>query len=145
MIKNQKPTGRAMSMPGGLAVGAAVSIGVTLASCVLLTKLILSGALNMDQIGYGVMVLLLAASFLGALTAQGRVKHQRSMVCMLSGLVYYLMLLCTTALFFGGQYSGVGVTGLLVLGGAGTAALAAAGKGTPRRNQRKWKHGMGKI
>jgi hypothetical protein len=42
---------------------------------------------------------------------------------MASGAGYYLTLLAMTALFFGGQYQGMGVTLGLVLAGAGTATL----------------------
>lgn len=138
MIQNQKPTGRAMGMPGGLAVGAVVSVVITLAGCALLAKLVSGEIVDAGYIGYGVMVMLLAASFLGAMTAQGKIKHRTLLVCMLSGVVYYLLLLSVTALFFGGQYYGAGVTGLLVMGGSATAALAAAGKGTGRKQRRKW-------
>ena len=123
MIAVKKPTGRAMSIPAGLAVGAAISGLITLLGCLILTWMVLKGSMVFEFIGYGIMILLLLGAFLGAAVAQGRVKHRRSMVCMLSGLVYFLILLAITALFFGGQYSGIGVTALLILAGAGTAAL----------------------
>ena len=37
-------------------------------------------------------------------------------MCLAAGGGYYLCLLAITALFFGGQYQGVGVTALMVLG-----------------------------
>lgn len=129
MIKTKKPTGRAMSFPGGLAVGLAASMSVTVLMTLLLSKLILEGTMAMEQVGYGTMALLLSASFLGAVMAQGRIKHRRALVCLLSGGVYFLGLLAITALFFGGQYSAVGVSGLLVLAGCGSAALITARKG----------------
>jgi len=98
-------------------------------------------ALRQDQIGYAVMVLLITASSLGAAIAQGKVKHQRVLVCMLSGLIYYVILICITALFFGGQYTGFGVTGLLILGGAGTTALLS-GRRKGRGGKRKLLHGV---
>ena len=143
MIKTAKPTGRAMSMPGGLALCAAVSMGITLAGCLLLAKLVHSGGVDPDKIGYGIMIQLLAAAFLGAAVAQGKIKHRKWMVCMLSGAIYFLILLGITALFFGGQYYGVGVTGLLVMGGALTAGLTLAGQGSRGRKtgkHRKRKH-----
>ena len=44
-------------------------------------------------------------------------------MCLLTGVCYYLALLAMTALFFGGQYSALGVTALAVLAGSGGAAL----------------------
>lgn len=118
-----------MTIQGGLAVGAAVNLGMTILLSALLAKLLQTGVLAQNQTGYGVMVLLLLASFFGAAVAQGRVKHRRMMVCMLSGGVYYLSLLAITALFFGGQYTAMGVTALVVLAGCGTAALLCTRKG----------------
>ena len=129
-----------MSMPGGLAVGFAVSMSVTLLMTLLLTKLILNETVAMEHVGYSTMLLLLAASFLGAVVAQRKIKHRRMLVCLESGAVYFLGLLAVTALFFGGQYTAVGVTGLLILAGCGCAGLITAGKGsagkkrTPKRN-----------
>lgn len=129
MKGTQKLTGRAMSMPGGLAAGAAVSLAVTLFSAALIANMVDTGRLPEEKIGYGIMVLLLAASFLGAVVANGRIKRQRLMVSMLSGGIFFLILLSITALFFGGQYSGVGVTAGLILAGSGAAALLGLRQG----------------
>ena len=40
MVVNRKPTGRAMSMPGGLALGALFSVGATLVLTAVLAKLV---------------------------------------------------------------------------------------------------------
>lgn len=135
MARTKKNAVRFSTIPGGLALGAGVSTVVTVLLAALIAKLVQSETLRQDQIGYGTMVLLMMASCLGALTAQGRVKHKRGLVCMLSGAVYFLILCSITALFFGGQYTGFGATALVVLGGAGTAALISgyrAGKGRRR-------------
>lgn len=139
-MARRKNEGRAMTIPGGLAVGTAVSMTMTLVFSAVLAKLLQNGILRQDQTGYGVMVLLLTVSFLGAAIAQGKVKHRRMMVCMLEGIAYFAMLLCVTALFFGGQYSGMGVSALVVFAGAGTAALMCGrgGKSGPKR--RKIRH-----
>lgn len=129
MVVNGKVTGKAMSMPGGLAVGAGVSLGVTLLMAAVLAKLVDAERMAWENIGYGIMVLLLAASFAGAMVSFGKIKRQRMLVCGLSGVIYFAMLLAITALFFGGQYSAVGVTALLVLAGSGTAALLGLRQG----------------
>ena len=123
MVVNRKVTGKTMSMPAGLAAGAAVSQGETLLFAGVLAKLVDSERMAMENIGYGIMLLLLTASFLGALVSFGKIRRQRMLVCGVSGLIYFAMLLSITALFFGGQYSAVGVTALLVLAGSAAAAL----------------------
>ena len=138
MVANQKVTGTASSMPGGLASGAAVSLLATVAGCWFFAYLISIEKLVQSAIGYCAMVIILLSALLGAAVAVRRIKRRRLYVCGLSGLIYYLCLLSMTALFFGGQYQGVGVTALLVLGGAGTAAmLSLKGEGSPRRRKRK--------
>lgn len=123
MVANQKPTGRATSMPVGLTYGEGVSLGVTLISAAILAKLVDLEKLPWENIGYGIIVLLLLASFSGAMTAYAKIKRQRILVCLISGAIYFGTLLSITALFFGGQYEAVGVTALLVLGGSAAAGL----------------------
>ena len=59
MIAVKKPTGRAMSIPAGLAVGAAISGLITLLGCLILTWMVLKGSMVFEFIGYGIMILLL--------------------------------------------------------------------------------------
>ena len=141
MVMNRKVTGTAASLPVGLAVGAVVSSAVTAAGSALAAKLVLGGSIPEGAIGYCAMVILLLASALGAWTAAGRIRHRRLYVCMLSGAVYYGCLLMLTALFFGGQYQGMGVTALVVLAGCVTAALLEKkGKGKPSGAGKRSKH-----
>ena len=123
MTVNHKPTGTAASMPLGLLFGACISLGITLMAVALIAKLVSSEYIKESQIGYGIMVTLLAASFLGAQASMGRIKRRCLLVCALSGLVFFLILLSITGVFFGGQYEAVGVTGVLVLGGTLLAVL----------------------
>ena len=121
MVANKKITGRATSLPVGLAIGATCSLAATLILTAILAKLVEAETLPVEKIGYGIMALLIVSSFAGAMIAFGRIKRQR-------------MLVSVTALFFGGQYSAVGTTALLVLAGSGTAALLGLrqGRGTKR-------------
>ena len=134
MVANKKITGRATSLPAGLAIGAACSLAATLILTTILAKLVESETLPVEKIGYGIMALLMVSSFAGAMIAFGRIKRQRMLVCIVSGVIYFAMLMSVTALFFGGQYSAVGTTALLVLAGSGTAALLGLrqGRGTKR-------------
>ena len=129
-------TGRTLSMPAGLAVGAAVSLGITLAGAAILAWLIDKERLDMGSVGYGILAVLLLASFLGALVSFGKIRRRRMVVCLASGAVYLGMLLSITALFFGGQYSGVATTALLILGGSMAAALLGLGPGRGGRGRK---------
>ena len=136
MVVNRKPTGKAMSIPGGLAVGALFSIGATLLLTAVLAKLVEGETVQQENIGYGVMVILTVSAFTGALVSFGRIKRQRLLVCGLSGLLYFAILMSMTALFFGGQYSSVGVTALLILLGSAVAALLGLKQGGGGRRKK---------
>ena len=123
MVANKKVTGTASSMPAGLAAGAGVSLGLTLVLAVIVAKLVDSGTLMEDSIGYCAMGILLCASICGAAVSVGRIKRQKAAVCGASGIIYYGMLVAMTAMFFGGQYNGMGVTALMVLCGCGVVLL----------------------
>ncbi len=140
MVRSQKTTGRATSMPAGLAVGAAVSAGLTFLLTALLAKLLDMETLAWENIGYGIMIMLLIASFGGAMVSYAKVKRQRMLVCAASGVIYFAILLSITALFFGGQFEAVGVTAALVFGGSITAGLLGHHGGGGRRRKRQIVH-----
>lgn len=144
MANNRKLSGTTSGIPAGLGIGALLSLVCTLAGSAILAKLIDQEIVAEDAIGYGVIVILLISSFLGTIAAYGRIRRQRAMVCALSGAVYYLTLLAITALFFGGQYTGMGVTALVVLAGSGCAILLGMGKGRGGR-QRNYTKQLRKI
>lgn len=137
MTVNRKVTGTAVSMPAGIAIGCVVSLLLTLAGSSLAAKLISDEILKETAIGYGSMLIVLLASALGAVTAILRVKRRYLQVCLLSGVSYYGLLLCITALFFGGQYQGMGVTAMLVLAGVGSVVLL----GTKEKKTKNFRKG----
>ena len=132
-------SGRALSTPMGLLYGTAASMLITLLGAVVLAWLINLEKLQWEQIGYGIMVLLLTASFLGALAAYHKIKRQRMMVCILAGLLYLAVLASLTALFFGGQYEGVVVSGCLIAAGSVSAGILGlqTGKGRISGNRKR--------
>lgn len=133
MVTNRKPSGRAATIPIGLLTGGIAALISTLALTALLAKLMEGEILSEGNIGYGVMIMLLISAFLGSTIACKRVKRQFLMTAALSGVVYILLLLSITALFFGGQYSGVGVTVLLVCCGSLLAAMVFSRGGKGRK------------
>jgi len=116
-------SGRAMSIPKGLALGNGISLGLTLLLSLGLAGLISRERLQWEQIGYGIFIILFISALLGAAVSVNAVKRQRLMIAMGSGLLFWAMLIAITALFFGGQYDGMLVTGLIILAASGTVAL----------------------
>ena len=116
-------SGKAMSVPGGLALAAAVSGAVTAVVTGAIAYFLNAEKITWIQAGYWIMGMLFGASFLGAKSAYGAVRRQRLVMSLLSGLVYWGLLLSITALFFGGDYEAVGETAGIILAGTGCAAV----------------------
>lgn len=123
MVLNKKVTGKAVAMPTGLALGTGICLLITLAGAAVLAWLVNGESLGENGIGYGAIIILGLSSVCGAWTAAGSIKRRRVQVCMLTGLLYYLVLLAMTALFFGGQYQGMVVTAVVIFIGSGTVSL----------------------
>ena len=99
-------------------MGAAVSLVITIGAAAIIALLIQEEIIPENAVGYGVMILLLLAATAGTATANRKIKRRKLLVTALSAAAYYAILLSITALFFGGQYHGMGVTALLVLCGS---------------------------
>ena len=127
----------ASSIPAGIGIGLLVSMVITLAGAALTAYFIHKETIPEEGMGYGILLTLLLSAAAGAWIAVKRIQRLRMQMCMLSGLCYYLTLLAMTALFFGGEYSGMGITALVVLGGCGTVTILGAGGGKRRKLGRK--------
>jgi len=130
---NQK--GKSSSVPAGLAIGASVSMAVTAVCSAMIAIFLNRENLTWDQAGYWIMGMLFLASFVGGKCAFGAIKRQRLLVSLMAGMLYWGILLCMTALFFGGKFEAVGETAALIGAGAGTAALISSP--IPPKNRRK--------
>lgn len=136
MVK--KITGRAPALGKAVAAGVALGAAWTLLCAMLIAKLVDSEVIPMEKVGYGSMVAVLSAVFVGASLAGKRAGHMVLQAAGISGAAYFACLLLVNALFFGGSYSGLGVTLILVALGTGLAILAAGkGNGKPRRRRYK--------
>lgn len=117
-----KPMGKTASWTVGLALGLGVNWGVTLLAAIIAASLI-SG----DRVGEGFLpsvavATVMVAAFAGAMVSAGKIGNRRLPVCLASGGIYYLSLVCCNALFYDGAYQGL-VAGLMSI--LGTCLLAA--------------------
>lgn len=136
MIK--KVTGRSPSLGKSVAAGVLLGTVWTLLCAMVLAKLIDSGVMPMEKVGYGSMAAVLSAVFAGASVAGRKAGHMVMQAAVISGVAYFLCLLLVNALFFGGSYSGIGVTLILVSLATGMAVLAA-GKGRGKVSRKRYK------
>ena len=126
----------------GILWGASTSIVVTILLCFILTAMIHKEKLEENNVGYGVLAIVILASFTGAYTACRCIGKQRLAIGLLTGATYLCMLMIITATAFGAKYSGIGETVLLILCGNILAAMWTSRKKSAGK-KRKLKIGNG--
>lgn len=131
-----KVTGRASSIPAGLAVGALISILVTVGICVIGGWMIGCEMMEQNKIGYCSITALLASSILGSMVASKKVQRKRLLITLVSGGIYYAVLVAITIIFFDGSFQGMGVTFITVLVGVLVSALLPNGSRKARTGSR---------
>lgn len=115
-------------MSRGLAAGAAVNLTITLTGALALSFMLSKERLLWENTGYAIMILLLLSSFSGTAVAISKIKRRRLLVSSLSCGIYFLFLILTAMLFFGGTYEAVGVTLCVILSGSVSALLLTGNK-----------------
>ena len=135
-----KLTAKAVGIPAGIAMGVGAALAVTAAGSAASAWAILRGFVPEGRIGYYSMTILVLSAVAGSAVAAGSVQRLRAQMCLAAGVGYYLCLLAMTALFFGGRYHGMGVTGVMVFCGSVLVILLAPGSknraGSRRRRKR---------
>lgn len=138
MTIQQKATGRASSIPAGLAAGAAVSVLVTLAVCMIGGWMIGSEMIPQEQTGYCAITALLASVILGSMAACKKTRRKKLAVCLSSAGIYYAILVAITIIFFDGSFQGMGVTLVTVVIGS-LIALLLTNRGEKRSSGKRMK------
>ena len=129
------------SVPRGVCIGVLVSLFITLIGAGVISWLLSGEKIPEGTQNYGVVLILLLSSAAGAGTAIAVSKAKRLVVSLLVGGGYYLILLACTALFFDGQYQGVGVTALVILAGCiGTVLAGQLPIKKPAASRHKYKN-----
>lgn len=134
----KKQTGRSPSLMNAVLKGTGIAIGWTVLCAMIIAKLIDGEVMPMESVGYGSMAAHLSAVYLGALAAYKSAGHMGDAAAGITGGSYYMILLLVNALFFGGQFTGLGITLTLVVLASG-AVILTAGKGRRRQGRRRYK------
>ncbi len=104
------------SLIAALLIGDAIALLVTIGGAALLAWLIATERVGQHAVDNGALLILLVAGAIAAAVSSSITTEKRILICALSGVVYFLLLLAMTALFFGGQYKAVAVSGVVILG-----------------------------
>ena len=127
-----KFTGKAGAVPSGILTGGIVSMIITLLFSGVIAYALSDEKMTWQDAGYWIMGMLFAASYTGAKCSYMLIKRQRGPVSLMTGFLYWGMLLCTTALFFGGNYSSLWETVGIIVAGCGCAVLIKMPDGKKR-------------
>lgn len=134
----KKATGTAPSLLRAVSYGITASCTCAILWAAVLAKLLDGEVIKMETVGYWAMAAHVTAVLAGGLFAAGRAGHRSVLAIGLTGAGYYICLLLVNALFFGGQFAGLGVTFLLVAAAVGVGTLTA-GKGSAGTRHRRYK------
>ena len=122
-------------------IGASVSMLVTLILIAIWTTLINTGLISISKMDYYVICTLLVSAVIGSIVGAAKTNQKKMHISLLTGVLYLLLLLSITAIFFEGQYYGIGVSTLAIISGCVAALLVGVkGEGRSKMRRKKIKH-----
>lgn len=137
MTSSKRVTGTAVRMPIGIMWGTVLGLTVTGVLSAVLAWLVIRDVLSERTLGYSAMGIVLLSVIMGAWFTGVRIKRRWVLVSCVTGVVYYTILLLCTAIFFGGNYQGMGVTAAIVL--LGSLLTGIIGKSRSKHTGRGYK------
>ena len=115
--------------------GAIAGLLSTFLGSMILALLINKQILEQTRMETGAGIILFASAAIASLVAV-RKGSNKLPVAVITGVLYCLCLLCINALFYSGEYAGVPVSVLLVLGASACTGIMSSG----RKAKGKYKH-----
>ena len=103
--------------------GTGVAVSVSLVISMVITTMLNCGKITDVGMGYGVMTMLLLASYSGGYTACKLRKEQRLSNSLLTGAMYFAILAAITVLLFDGKFRGAGESAVVIVCGCTLAAM----------------------
>lgn len=131
-----KVRGKKPSMSAGTAIGVEVSVATMLALSALVAKLVDAGTVKEELIDACALAITFLSAWMGAGAGYLYTRQRRLEVSLLSCGLYLLVLLGITALAFGGMYSGVWKSVLLIALAGLIVALPVMRKGRGVKHKR---------
>lgn len=125
----------------GMMIGTLTCIAATLLLVAIAATLIEAETISVSAIDYCVPVILLLSAMIGSMVGVRKANQKALYVSLLVGVIYMMLLLSITALFYEGQYHGLGVTALVVASGSLISALMGRkGEGRSKKRRSKIRH-----
>ena len=131
-------TGTAGSIAKGMTISATISIMITIIGSAMIASCLNFEKITWEEAGYWIMGMLFLAAFICGISAHAVIKRQRFAVSLLASFLYWGILLCTTALFFGGNFGPLFETAAIILSGCITSSMVMTSfsKNNKRKNNR---------
>lgn len=123
MLYQKKGRTAKASMPVSLATGCVLAWVITIVIGAIVAFLVTGERVSEDFINPASVIALFASSFTCAMIAGGMVGQRRMIVCVISGGIYYISLICVNILFFDGSFRGLLGAALTVMGSCVIAGL----------------------
>lgn len=125
-------------LASGVGIGVGVSLLITMLLCACTATMIDKQIVSTQWSGGAALVVHLIAAFVGCMIAAKIAGKRRMIVCILTGIVYFLTLMAVSAAIYGGQYEGT-LQGLgTTLGASALAGLLGAGSGKQKAKHYKF-------
>jgi len=126
------------SIPLAVGMGAGISMAAMLIGTLVVALMVTNQTIGEDATGYGVIIVTVLSAIIGSTVSILIARSRVLILSLLTSISFAMILLAMTALFFGGQYSGVPVT-ILVIIGSGVSVALIAGKylNQPKSYRRK--------
>lgn len=125
--------GKASTVASSMVMAGLTSMFTTIIATAVITNFIHTEKIAWNHAGYWIMVMLFISSFIGGKYAIYAAQMPKMIISLMSGLLYWGLLLCITAIFFGGNFESVWETAGVILAGCGCSALL----GLPNSKNRK--------
>ena len=130
-------SGKTMGIPAGIGIGTLISLVISLGGAAVSAWLVSGEKIGESGIGYAAMLIVALAAAVGAWFSTSMIQRMRLQMCLLSGMCYFLSLLGMSALFFGGQYQGIGTMAAMILCGCAVIAFLPGKNGRFRMKKKK--------
>ena len=144
MSKGRSVTKKAVRLPAGIGIGVAVALAITMLGAVIVTFMLAGENLAVGSATFAIIPVQFLAALCGSTAATMCIGKHKMQVSLITAGMYLLSLLASNAIFFEGEYVGVGGS-ILVVALAGVAA-AFIGNGGAKSLKGKHKFNLnGKI
>lgn len=111
----------------GICTAIMAEICITLMGCLLIGKFIESGSISEENIERMIYTIPLLAALIGGMTAEAKTACKSGLASVITGVIYWGLLLCINAIVFQAGYTSIPVMIIIIMTGSVIAAVLETG------------------